>query len=104
LPTEANPRRCESVGRIVNRFFSGFAGVALLIAASAITPPAQAVTVKVHREYGQGPVTIPAGVDRVEIVFHGRKGNTVRVDEPCGQVSLRSSSLAAGPRSGPRRS
>jgi hypothetical protein len=73
----------------MTKFFSGLAVVALLLAASAIAPPAQAVTVKVHREYGQGPVTIPAGVDRVEIVFHGRKGNTVRVDEPCSQVSLR---------------
>ena len=73
----------------MNKFFSGLAVVALLLTPLAIISPAQAATLKVQREYGQGPVTIPAGVDRVEIVFHGRKGNTVRVDEPCGKVSLR---------------
>ena len=73
----------------MNKFVSGLAVVALLLTPLAITSPAQAVTLKVHREYGQGPVTIPAGVDRVEIVFHGRKGNTVRVDEPCDKVTLR---------------
>ena len=32
-------------------------------------------------------MTIPAGVDRVEITFHGRKGDPVRIDEPCDKVS-----------------
>ena len=73
----------------MTKFFSGLAVVALLLTPLAITSPAQAVTLKVHREYGQGPVTIPAGVDRVEIVFHGREGDPVRVDERCGKVSLR---------------
>ena len=74
----------------MNKFFSGLAVVALLLTPLAITSPAQAVTLKVHREYGQGPVTIPAGVERVEIVFHGRRGNTVRGrQQPCGKVSLR---------------
>ena len=58
----------------MNKFFSGLAVVALLLTPLAIASPARAVTVKVQREYGQGPVTIPAGVDRVEIVFHGRRG------------------------------
>jgi hypothetical protein len=73
----------------MTKFFSGLVVVALLLTPLAITSPAQAVTVKVHREYGQGPVAIPAGVDRVEIVFHGRKGNTVRVGQPCDKATLR---------------
>ena len=73
----------------MNKLFSGLAVVALLLTPLAITSPAQAVTLKVHREYGQGPVTIPAGVDRVEIAFHGRKGNTVRVGQPCDKATLR---------------
>ena len=73
----------------MNKFLSGLAVVALLFTPLAITSPAQAVTLKVNREYGQGPVTIPAGVDRVEIVFHGRKGNTVRVGQPCDKATLR---------------
>ena len=79
----------------MNKFFSGLAVVALLLTPLAITSPAQAVTLKVHREYGQGPVTIPAGVDRVEIVFHGRKGNTVRVGQPCDKATL-AGSLGTG--------
>jgi hypothetical protein len=35
-------------------------------------------------------------VDRVEIVFHGRKGDPVRVDETCAKVSLRGSSGRVG--------
>lgn len=73
----------------MKKFLSGLAVVALLLTPLAITSPAQAVTLKVHREYGQGPVTIPAGVDRVEIAFHGRKGNTVRVGQPCDKATLR---------------
>ena len=80
----------------MNKFFSGLAVVALLLTPLAITSPAQAVTLKVHREYGQGPVTIPAGVDRVEIVFHGRKGNTVRVGQPCDKATLRGPSGRVG--------
>ena len=81
------------------RVFSGVL-VALALTISGTAPPApatvpsssQADTLKVHREYGQGPVTIPAGVDRVEMTFHGRKGDPVRIDEPCDKVSLRGSS------------
>ncbi|WP_198491871.1 hypothetical protein, partial [Listeria monocytogenes] len=74
---------------IMNKLFSGLAVAALLLTPLAITSPAQAVILKVHREFGQGPVTIPAGVDRVEIVFHGRQGNTVRVRQPCDKATLR---------------
>src|SRR5687768_8081113 len=73
----------------MRKFFSGAAVAALLLTPLAITSPAQAETLKVHREYGQGPVTIPGGVDRVELVFHGRKGDTVRVAQPCDRVGLR---------------
>ncbi len=57
--------------------------------------PSRAQTMHVDREYGQGPVMVPRGVDRVRISFQGRKGDRVRLDEAvrqpdsCGTVSLR---------------
>ena len=74
----------------MNKFFSGIAVAALVLTPWAITSPAHAATtLKVQRAFGDGPVTIPAGVDRVVIGFHGRKGNTVRVAQPCDRVALR---------------
>ena len=76
---------------------------ALLLTPLAITSPApaampsssQAETLRVQREYGDGPVTIPPGVERLRLTFHGREGNKVALIEsatlydPCGKVSLR---------------
>src|SRR5687768_4090888 len=92
----------------MSRYVSGGIALALLLTVAGSPPPApatvpsQADTLKVHREYGQGPVTIPAGVERVRITFHGRAGNTVDLNEtathgdPCGKVSLRGPSGTIG--------
>lgn len=85
------------------RYVSGGLALALLLTVAGTPAPApatapsgaQAVTLKVQREYGDGPVTITPGVERLRLAFHGRKGNTVALNETatrdgsCGNVSLR---------------
>jgi hypothetical protein len=74
----------------VNRLLSALAVAALVVSALAVMSPAQAEgTLKAHREYGEGPVIIPPGVDRVILGFRGRKGDIVRVAQPCDRVALR---------------
>ena len=87
------------------RYALGGIALALLLTVAGSPSPApatvpsqagsQAGTLKVHREYGQGPVTIPSGVKRLRLTFHGREGDKVALIEsatsydPCGKVSLR---------------
>ena len=87
----------------MSKFFSAAAVAALLLTPLAITSPApaamtsssQAETLRVQREYGDGPVDIPPGVERLWLTFHGREGDKVALIEsatlydPCGKVSLR---------------
>ncbi len=78
-----------------------FAAVATLLPMHA--PPAPAVAaattaIRVVREYGDGPVTVPRGVGRVQLLFHGQKGDKVRLqpDDGC-PVDLRAVGGAALP-------
>jgi hypothetical protein len=95
----------------MKRYVVGGAVAALLLTLTGIPSPAtaepsataQTPTLKVHREYGQRPVTIPSGVDRVLLTFHGRKGDTVQLDpqrsniDPCITISLRGPSGTVAP-------
>ena len=45
--------------------------------AVSVASPARALTVV--REYGDGPVQVPSGVQRVRIAFHGRSADKVRL-------------------------
>lgn len=95
----------------MNRYVVSGAVLGLLLTLTSIPSPApaapsgtaQAGTIKVHREYGQGPVKLRGGVDRVLITFHGRKGDRVLLEpsltslDPCHTVSLRGRSGTVEP-------
>jgi len=95
----------------MNTYVVGGALAVLLLTLAGTPSPAPATlsrtaqprTVEVHREYGQGPATIPRGVPRLLLTFHGRKGDKVLLGtstsslEPCHKVSLRGRSGTVAP-------